>query len=150
MKKFYVKILVIFLLIILASCTRNINENFKQILIDNGKKIIKLNVEIADDNYKIEKGLMFRKNLDENTGMLFIFGNESYETFWMKNTLIPLDIIFIGKDLKIVSIENAVPCNQNPCALYKSSKPVKYVLEVNAGFAMKNNIKPGDKIALNQ
>ena len=150
MKKIIQKISFIFFLLFLVSCAKNISEDYKQISIDNGNKTIKLNVEIADDNYKREKGLMFRENLDENAGMLFIFGNEAYETFWMKNTLIPLDIIFIDKYFKIANIEHAVPCKQDPCALYHSSKPVKYVLEVNAGFAMKNNIEVSNKIVLNQ
>ena len=82
--------------------------------------------------------------------MLFIFDDGKNQTFWMKNTLIPLDIIFIGKDMKIVDIRYATPCNEYPCKLYQSSKPAKYVLEVNGNFTIKNNIKVDDKITLNQ
>lgn len=115
---------------------------------DNGEKIIKISVEIADDNNEREKGLMFRERLDENSGMLFVFDDESYRSFWMKNTLIPLDIIFIGKNFEIVDIKNAVPCREYPCALYKSSKPAKYVLEVKGNFTMRNKVGIGDKIIL--
>ncbi len=153
-KKFtknFVKILLIFLLIFLINCTKISNKSQKEIFIDNGKELIKINVEIADDNEKRVKGLMFREKLRENSGMLFIFENEEYKTFWMKNTLIPLDIIFIDKNLEIMDIEYAIPCNENPCTLYyRSSKPSKYVLEVNAGFSAKNNIHEGNKIILNQ
>ena len=128
------KILVIFLLIFLISCAKNFNE----ILIENGNDLIKINVEIADDNEERMQGLMFRENLDENEGMFFIFENESYQTFWMKNTLIPLDIIFIDKNFEIIDIKNAVPCKEDPCQFYKSSKPAKYVLEVNSNFTIKN------------
>ena len=139
------KIFAIILLIFLISCTKNISKNLHEISIDNGKKLIKINVEIADDNEKRTKGLMFRENLEENDGMLFIFDNEEEQTFWMKNTVIPLDMIFINKNFKIVDIQNAVPCKEDPCVLYKSAKPIQYVLEVNGYFTTKNNVKIGDK-----
>ncbi len=135
------KILAIFLLIFLISCSKSFNE----ISIDNGKKIIKINVEIADDKQERTKGLMLRTELDENSGMLFVFDEENYQTFWMKNTLIPLDMVFIGKDMKIVGIKNAVPCKQDPCTLYKSARPAKYVLEVNGNFTSRNSIIVGNK-----
>ena len=139
-------IFIIFLLVFLISCAKSPN----QILIENGERTIKMNVEIADDNGKRMQGLMYRKELGENSGMLFVFDNEDYYSFWMKNTLIPLDIIFISKDMEIVDIKNAQPCNEDPCALYKPSKPAKYVLEVNNGFAAKNGIKSGNKVTLNK
>ena len=126
------------------------DENYNKILIDNGAGLIKINVEIADDNEERIKGLMFREKLNENEGMFFIFEDESHQTFWMKNTLIPLDIIFIDKNFKIVDIKNAIPCKEEPCVLYKSSKPAKYVLEVNENFSTKNNISIGNKVGLNK
>ena len=142
------KFLAVFLIVFLVGCTKNVEEN--QVLIDNGKKLIKINVEIADDHAEMEKGLMFRDRLDENDGMLFVFDDNAARTFWMKNTLIALDMIFIDDKNEIVDIKHAVPCKEEPCALYKSSKPAKYVLEVNDGFAAKNSIDIGDKIILNQ
>ena len=139
------KIITVFLLIFLISCAKN----FSEILIDNGEKLITLKVEIADDNEERIKGLMFRDKLNENEGMFFIFDNVEYHTFWMKNTLIPLDIIFIDKNLEIVDIKYAVPCKEDPCNLYKPSKSAKYVLEVNGNFTVKNNIDIGDEIILN-
>src|SRR3989344_4541488 len=111
------KILEVFLLIFLIGCAKNFDEKINAIGIHNGKDLIKINVEIADDNEERMKGLMFRERLDENAGMLFVFEDEQYQAFWMKNTLIPLDIIFIGKNLEIVDIENAVPCKTGDCAL---------------------------------
>lgn len=142
------KIFAIFLIIFLIGCVKNSGKNFNEIIIDNGSKLIKINIEIADDNNERMKGLMFREKLDENAGMIFIFENEEYQTFWMKNTLIPLDMIFIDKDFKIINIEHAVPCNQEPCVLYKSAKPAKYVLELNGNFTTKNDVKTGDKIII--
>ena len=144
------KTLALFLLIFLIGCTKVINKNYSKISIYNGKNLIDLNVEIADDNQKRTNGLMFRGSLDETSGMFFIFENENYQMFWMKNTLIPLDLVYIDKNLKVVDIKYAVPCKEDPCAVYKSAKPAKYVLEVNSNFTAKKNIKPGDKIVLNQ
>jgi uncharacterized membrane protein (UPF0127 family) len=144
-----VKILEVFFLIFLIGCAKNFDENINAIGIDSGKGLIKINVEIADDNNERGKGLMFRERLDENAGMLFVFEDEQYQTFWMKNTLIPLDIIFIGRNLQIADIKNAEPCKTEDCALYKSSKPSMYVLEVNGGFSARNGIRIGDKIILN-
>ena len=142
----FVKILAVFFLVFFMGCAKN----FDKIQIDNGKNMIKVNVEIADDNDERAKGLMFREKLDENEGMLFVFDDESYQTFWMKNMLIPLDIIFIGKNFEIVDIKNAEPCKTENCILYQSSKPAMYVLEVNKGFTVKDNIKTGNKIILNE
>ena len=148
--KNFVKILLVFLLVLLINCAKISDKTQKEIFIDNGKDLIKINAEIADDKEERTKGLMLREKLEENSGMLFIFENEEYQIFWMKNTFIPLDIIFIDKNLEIMDIKYAIPCNENPCTLYRPSNPSKYVLEVNAGFSAKNNISEGDKIILNQ
>ena len=79
--------------------------------------------------------------------MLFIFEGEDYWSFWMKNTLIPLDLIFISDQYTIVDIkENFKPCKVDNCDSYTSKKKAKYVLEVNSGFVKENNVKIGDKI----
>lgn len=145
---FMKKSLLIFLMIVIAGCARNIDKNPNEILIYNGNNSVRINAEIADDNNEIKKGLMFRKNLGEKEGMLFMFTNEEHQTFWMKNTLIPLDIIFIDKSLKIIDIKNAAPCKEEPCPLHKSSGPAMYALEVNGNFSVKNSIKIGDKVKI--
>ena len=147
--KFLQVFLFVFLLVFLSNCAKKI-EDSTQILINNGKNMIKINVEIADDRQEMMNGLMFREHLNENDGMLFVFQNEEQQTFWMKNTLIPLDMIFIGGDFKIVDIKYAVPCEKDPCRLYESSKPAKYVLEVNGNFTNRNGVKVGDLVILNQ
>ena len=152
MTKKFVKIsqifLFIYLMIFLSNCAKKIDGS-KQIGIYNGKNLVKINAEIADDSQEMAKGLMFRKHLNEDSGMLFIFENEEHQTFWMKNTLIPLDIIFIDKNFKIVDIRYTIPCEKDPCRLYKSTKPAKYVLEMNGNFTSINNIKIGDSLILN-
>ena len=105
-------------------------------------------IEIADDPKERERGLMFRKNLEWNNGMLFVFEDSSKFSFWMKNTYVPLDMIFIDKDLRIVDIkENVQSCLQQvTCPSYSSKLPAKYVLEVNAGFVNQNKVSIGDKL----
>ena len=105
-----------------------------------------INIELAKTDEQKTKGLMFRETLKENQGMLFIFEEEKQRSFWMKNTLIPLDIIFIDSNFNIINIEEAVPCEEDPCQSYKSLKPAKYVLEINKGVSKQNNIQPGEKI----
>lgn len=125
----------LFLLIFLVSCTKN---NVVKI---NG---IKINVEIAETEGERQQGLMFRSELEENEGMLFVFEDEQPRSFWMKNTLIPLDIIFFDKNFSVVSyVENMEPCLEDPCPIYDSKESTKYALEVNSGFVRENNIKQG-------
>lgn len=106
-----------------------------------------IKVEIARDPYAWAKGLMFRENLPESEGMLFIFPNEGARSFWMKNTLIPLDLIFISKDGKVVDIkENFEPCKNLTCPSYSSKEPAMYVLEVKRGVVEKFKILVGDSV----
>lgn len=103
-----------------------------------------LNIEIADTPAAIEKGMMFRKSNLENQGMLFKMQKEEPQVFWMKNTHIPLDIIFIDSKKKIVSIQkNAIPYSERQLA---SNLPAKYVLEVNADYCKKYAINVGDSV----
>jgi uncharacterized protein len=103
-----------------------------------------LDVEIADNEEERMRGLMYRQSLPENAGMLFIFTNDEDRSFWMKNTFISLDIIYINSKKEIVSIQKYT----QPKSTYSipSEKPAMYVLEVNAGFTDKYGINPGDKI----
>jgi len=101
---------------------------------------------IADDDEKRELGLMYVRKLDENEGMIFIFEDEGIYAFWMKNTYLPLDIIFVDKNMKIVDMQSMEPCNGSECRLYYPSEKIKYAIEVNSGFCNKNRIKIGDEI----
>lgn len=104
-------------------------------------------VEISDTKDKRERGLMFRDSLPLNQGMLFIFDENSFHGFWMKNTKIPLDIIWIDEDRVVVDVKtNALPCKED-CKSMISKKKARYVLEVNSGFVDKNNIRLGDEVA---
>ena len=108
----------------------------------------KVIVELAVTPEEKAKGLVHREYLDENKGMLFIFEDEKAPSFWMKNTLIPLDMIFINSDNKIVDILVAEPCKKDPCKSYTPKADAKYVLEVNAGFSERHNAKIGDEVSI--
>lgn len=106
-------------------------------------------VEIASTESQRARGLMYREHLDENTGMLFVFEKEDIYPFWMKNTLISLDMIWVNKNNEVVFIEkNALPCKDNICYNISPDRPAIYVLEINAGMVEKLNISLRDKIIL--
>lgn len=103
-----------------------------------------IDIEIADDDYQTQTGLMYRNSMDTHQGMLFIFDSEEYKSFYMKNTKIPLDIIYINANKKIVSIQkNTKPFDE---ASLPSEAPAKYVLEINAGLSDEWYLQSGDKI----
>ncbi len=92
------------------------------------------------------KGLMFREELPQDAGMFFIFDKPDIYGFWMKNTLIPLDMVWLDGDMEAVHVEEQVmPCKtENPCPIYRNHVPAKYVLELNAGTLQSLGFKVGD------
>lgn len=107
-------------------------------------------VELAETQQKQALGLMFRDSMPDDHGMLFIFPSEGLRSFWMKNTRIPLDIMYFDADMKLVSVaENAQPCRTPRCPTYPSEGPARYVLELNAGKAGELGLQPGDPLELN-
>jgi uncharacterized membrane protein (UPF0127 family) len=109
-----------------------------------GNTIFKIDLEIADSEYERQLGLMNRKSMEENQGMLFIFQYERLQSFWMRNTLIPLDMMFVNKDNKIITIHKNTKTLS--AQSYPSTAPAIYVVEVVGGFTDKYNIVIGDKI----
>ncbi len=101
-------------------------------------------VEVADTPAKREMGLMYRTELADDRGMIFLFPNESQQSFWMKNTPRSLDIIFIGKDRKIVGIvEQATPFSLDPRFVEGQSQ---FVFEINGGLSKRHGFKAGDSV----
>jgi uncharacterized membrane protein (UPF0127 family) len=106
-------------------------------------------VELAETQEEQALGLMFRDSLPPDHGMLFIFPGESRRSFWMKNTRIPLDILYFNGNLELVSMaENARPCRSRSCRGYPSEGPAKYVLELNSGKAAELGVTAGDVLEL--
>ena len=105
--------------------------------------ISKLDIEIADNEYKTQTGLMYRNSMEENQAMLFIFPDEQKRSFYMKNTEIPLDILYFNSEKILMSLQkNAKPFDQTSLP---SETVSQYVLEVNAGLSDKWNLEKGDR-----
>jgi len=130
----------------IALSTINFTKNGELTFLDrNNNLLAKIDIEIADTDEKRTQGLMFRSSMKENQGMLFIFERENFQAFWMKNTMIPLDMIFVNAKKEIVNIRrNARPYDLSS---YTSTAPAKYVVEVNGGFCLRHGIKSGDRIS---
>ncbi len=110
----------------------------------NGARLL---AEVADTPAKRASGLMFRDRLAPDKGMLFVFEEAGEWRFWMKNTKIALDILWLGPDKQIVYIEENVPgCRQDPCPEYKSNKEALYVLELPAGTVKREKLAKGMKL----
>jgi uncharacterized membrane protein (UPF0127 family) len=109
----------------------------------------RFSVEIADTREKQALGMMYRDRMRPDEGMLFIFQNEAPRSFWMKNTRIPLDILYFDKDLKMVSASlDAQPCRVSRCPSYPSVVPAMYVLEIKGGTASELGVGPGDRMSV--
>jgi len=114
------------------------------VMIDASHGPAKFQVEVAADPDSQEKGLMFRKSMPPDAGMLFDFHTPAFQTFWMKNTIMPLDMIFIRADGTISSIApDATPYSETPIPSYEA---VRAVLEINGGRAAQLGILPGQHV----
>jgi uncharacterized protein len=134
-------------LALLAGCSpgqQNSGLPVTHIVIDTRNGPAAFDVEVAADDASREHGLMYRTKLAPNAGMLFDFKKEGYRTFWMKNTPLPLDMIFIKADGTISTIsEDTIPYSEDSVP---SSEPVRAVLEINGGRSRALGIEPGDKV----
>lgn len=110
----------------------------------SGDKTHKFSIELADTPMTRMQGLMFRESLDADKGMLFVFEDSDVQSFWMQNTLIPLDMIFVKEDGRIVKIHPMA--KPRDLTMISSGQPVLAVLEIKGGRAQELGIKPGDKV----
>ncbi|MBW1810100.1 MAG: DUF192 domain-containing protein [Deltaproteobacteria bacterium] len=114
------------------------------ILQSSAKSKITVKVEVVSRNEDRAKGLMFRQKMASDAGMLFVYQHDDDHSFWMKNTFIPLDLIFITSNMRVVGIaENTKPLSTTHISIKTSSR---YILEVNAGFAKKHKIREGSQV----
>lgn len=148
MGKFSTAIFFIFMVLIMVGISYSAQSDLPIKTIHVGAKVIK--VEIALTESERSKGLGNRSSLPDNQGMLFIFKKESILSFWMKDTLIPLDIAFVNKSGRILKITTmtvekfGTPLNEYKT--YTSEKPARYAIEMNAGWFKENNISVGDVV----
>ena len=137
--KLLIQLFPVFFLLFLLSCSK---KPEKVILSINGRY---LEAEVARTEEAREKGLMHRKSLGWNEGMLFVFEKDQYLSFWMKDTSIPLSIAFLDKDGVVTDIYNMQPFSLEPVT---SSRKCRYAIEVNQGFFEECRLKVGDKIEI--
>ena len=136
---------IVFLFHIKSAYTETILSNKLPVMI-KGNEIF---VEVADSEEERKRGLMWRKKLNNNAGMLFVFKDSSIRYFWMKNTFIRLDMAFVDTNMVIRTIRTTAKTNDST-TIYSSFVPVQYVLEVNAGWFEQHNIEPGDTITFDK
>lgn len=129
-----------------ASDTRQLwrEDGMLDFLAPDGSARATIRVEIAENETSRTQGLMGRQTMAEDQGMLFIFPNEEFRSFWMANTPLPLDIIYVNAAREVVTIQrNTVPYSEESVP---STRPATYVVEVNAGYADRHGIVEGDRV----
>jgi uncharacterized membrane protein (UPF0127 family) len=129
------------LLLALALPLSSSAQEFPRISISIGVHLIQAEVAATQENRA--RGLMFREKLGQNEGMVFRFPAPQRVCMWMKNTLIPLSVAFIGEDGRIINIEDMQPHTRDP---HNAKQPVRYALEMNLGWFRKRGIGPGAKL----
>ena len=135
------------MLFLLASCSASAPAQSAKPAVElHGQRF---SVELATDDASRQHGLMMRTTLAPDRGMLFVFPRIGPQAFWMKNTLIPLDILYFDTERRLVSMQLDVPpCKADPCPTYPSDAPATYVLELSAGTAQRIGAKPGDVLKI--
>ena len=114
-----------------------------QITLSDGQRHVDVPVFVADSFQLRRRGLMEREQLPADAGMLFVFDEPTDGGFWMKNTLIPLSIAFIGADRQVLEVADMVPCDADPCPVQRPKVEYRYALEVNRGFFDQHGITSG-------
>ena len=137
------KVLVLIFVLFLVGCAQRFSP---QLTIETRQGEVPITIEIADSPEERQIGLMYRQSLGEYEGMWFVFDEEQPYSFWMKNTLIPLDIVYVNSNMQIIDIIRADPCQEDPCKTYTPQAPVKYVLEVNQNFTARAGVQIGNKV----
>jgi hypothetical protein len=130
---------------LLAALPAHALETFKtsELTVESANGAHKFTIELALSGTQMEQGLMFRRSMAPDAGMLFDFGAPTNVTMWMKNTFIPLDMLFLDSNGRVIDIhERAVPQSLD---MISASGPSRYVIELNGGTAERLGIKPGDK-----
>lgn len=129
--------------LLLAACLPGGVRYDETVTLVGPEETVSIRVEVAETSSERERGLMERDFLPEDTGMLFVFQEEQPLTFWMKNTIIPLDVLFFRDDGSFVSAASMVPCESATCPLYASAEPAMFALEVPAGFLDQHAVDDG-------
>ncbi len=138
------RVLVMMLIGIQIACFSGQRERFVKVHFPDGRSVT---AELAVSDDERARGLMFREKIGVDQGMLFVFEEEEIHQFWMKNTWIPLDMLWLDNSRRVIHIEADVPpCREDPCPSYGPWLPARYVLELKAGGAAEYGIKVNDRL----
>ena len=130
--------------VVLARCQDTARDRYIKVYFVNGKSVT---AELAVTDEERARGLMFREKILPDQGMLFVFDQEDTHSFWMKNTLIYLDMLWLDSQRRVIHIAaNVPPCKEDPCPSYGPGVPARYVLELKGGGAAANGIKLQDQL----
>ena len=144
--KLFLTILVIVLLILVGFALYKNKQNDVKVVCIESKKCF--NVESVSTPDKMQLGLGNRDSLNQESGMLFIFPQDVYTGFWMKDMRFPIDLLWIDSTMKVVGIEkNMQPCTESSCPTFDSKVKIRYVLEINSGLADKLGLKEKDTVS---
>ena len=134
-------------LVLVAGCAKATSPGHKPVtVLLHGQRF---SAELATDDAQRQRGLMMRQSLPADHGMLFVFPRTEPQAFWMKNTLIPLDMLYFDAARRLVSMQlNVPPCQADPCPVYPSEGPARYVLELSGGTARRIGVQPGDELKI--
>jgi hypothetical protein len=117
-----------------------------EVRLPSGRLIV---AEIADTPERIQRGYMFRREVGDGEGMIFVFPEPGIHSFWMKNTLVPLDMLWLEEDGRVIHVEASVPpCRADPCPGYGPPRKARYVLEVRGGTAAREGLVIGDRVRI--
>ena len=131
---------------LVSSCAKE--GTGSRLIIETANGEVELNVEIADTPEERQQGLMNRRELAPDAGMVFVHNTPTESNFWMKNTLIPLSLAVWGPGGEIAAILDMEPCKADPCTIYTPGVPWVGAVEVNQGFFAENGVKVGDQVRL--
>ncbi len=126
-----------------SGCRADAPRPVPRVLVDAARGTAAVRVEVARTEAQRERGLMQRTALDPDAGMIFVFADSARHGFWMKNTLIPLDMVFIGDDGRVAAIVQRQPLSLE---VTDGGADSRYVLEVNGGWAAEHGVKVGDRV----
>ena len=141
---------VVLLLILVGCVSQSVSQQASQssTVVVHSDFDVSYVVEVADTPKERETGLMSRGGLVPGHGMLFVYPQDQALSFWMKNTVFPIDILFINSTGSIVDAQYMLPCQRDPCQVYVSDKPAKWALEINGGETQKHRIFVGQKVEI--
>jgi hypothetical protein len=129
-----------------ATGTAVVPERHLYLLEPAGKPAARVSLEVAADEASRERGLSNRSTLPAGTGMAFLFPRDTTVQFWMKDTLVPLQIAFVAGDGRVVGLFEMPPCHQDPCPTYGPTRPYRYAVELPSGSFTAAGVRQGDRV----